>query len=422
MMLLRAALMCAAGLMCTQALAQSESSRASDAAAPAALRDALRKVWSSSPDVRAAQARLDAARARASAASRPLYNPELELAAENADVERRTLGVSLALDVSGKRRARAAQSAAEQDASEAEYEQQRIQIATRWLKAWSESALAQRQAELGRQRVQSMRAFDALAQQRLHVGDISRPERDLAALAFGEALAQSAALAGQQAAARAALRAIADIPTDALPTLPDRAPPDAARVSARAIDTLPQLRVAQAHESAAQAGIRVADAARIPDPTIALTSGNVRSGPIHDRVLGITLSVPIPLFGSGSSQAQAARADAQAALEAQLAQRLQVAATLDEARERYAALHEAQTALDATHAPALAERTAVLEKLWRAGEIGTSEYLIQLRENINAELTRLELRSSTWQSWFDYLAAAGRLGDWLDGHLQETSP
>src|ERR1700754_1507243 len=70
------------------------------------LQSAVRVVWNTSPEVQAAQAELEAARARARAAAQPLYNPELSLDAENADVNRRTAGLSLALDLSGKRRAR----------------------------------------------------------------------------------------------------------------------------------------------------------------------------------------------------------------------------------------------------------------------------------------------------------------------------
>src|SRR5699024_923331 len=57
---------------------------------PNALQTAMRQVWEVSPQVQAARAELDAARARAQAAAQPLYNPSLDLSAENADVNRRT--------------------------------------------------------------------------------------------------------------------------------------------------------------------------------------------------------------------------------------------------------------------------------------------------------------------------------------------
>jgi len=190
----------------------------------APLRNAMQRVWEASPEVQAARADVEAANARLRAASQPVYNPSLSLEAENADVDRRTAGLSLPLDLSGKRRARTSQAEAEQRSREASYELLRRDIASRWLKAWSSAALAARQRELGEHRVSLMRRFDALAAERLAVGDISSPERDLAGLALGEAQIQQASLAGNEAMARAALEAIAG---DAVtpPPLPALEPP-----------------------------------------------------------------------------------------------------------------------------------------------------------------------------------------------------
>jgi cobalt-zinc-cadmium efflux system outer membrane protein len=185
------------------------------------LRAAVQEIWNKSPEVQAAAAELEAARARARAAARPLYNPSLTADAENADVNRRTVGISLPLDLSGKRRARTAQGDADLRAGEAAYALQRIDVASRWLKAWSEVALTARQRELGQRRVEMMQRFDELAAQRLKLGDISSPERDLAALALGEAQAQQAALTGKEAAARATLQAIAGAAAEASPALPE---------------------------------------------------------------------------------------------------------------------------------------------------------------------------------------------------------
>ena len=75
-----------------------------------------------------------------------------------------------------------------------------------------------------------------------------------------------------------------------------------------------------------------------------------------------------------------------------------------------------------SRAAAFDERTALLEKLWRAGELGTSDYLVQLKQSLDTALSGLELQSQAWQAWFDYLSAAGRLTDWIDGRNQDASP
>jgi cobalt-zinc-cadmium efflux system outer membrane protein len=387
--------------------------------ASSSLQDAVRRIWQASPEVHAAQADLDASRARARAAAQPLYNPSLSLDAENADVNRRTAGVSLALDLSGKRRARAGQGEAELLAAEAAYELLRRDVASRWLKAWSTAALAARRSALGQRRLALMKRFDEMAAQRLEVGDISSPERDLAGLALGEAQVQQATLAGHEAAARAALLAISDDQRTAWPPLPSDMPPAADCVAPLPVDDLPELRQAHARQASAEAGVQVARRARIPDPTLSLTGGQVRSGPRSDQVIGVSVSIPLPVLNTGRAEVDAARAEADAATAVVRSRKFVLRAGLQEAQARYTALRGAAEAFRRGRAAAFEDRTTLLEKLWHAGEIGTSDYLVQLKQSLDTALSGQELESQTWQAWFDYLTAAGRLTDWLDGRAQD---
>jgi len=390
--------------------------------APAPLQAAVRRLWDASPDVQASRVQLDAARARADAAARPLYNPTLALDAEDADVNRRTAGLSLTLDLSGKRHARASQGSAQLRVSEARDTLVRRDIAARWLKAWSATVLAERQNLLGQRRLALMQRFDELAAQRLKVGDISSPERDLAGLALGEAQVQQAALVADEAAARASLQAVGAGQVANLPALPDDLPPSlAAAPAARTSDELPELVQARAEQDSAEAGVRMAQRARIPDPIVSLTGGQVRNGPVSDRVVGLSVSIPLPVLNTGRAEVAAAQAQAEAVAADARARRQVLDASLVEARTRYAAMRTAATAFRGGRAAAFEDRTALLEKLWRAGEISTSDYLVQLKQSLDTALSGLELERRAWQAWFDYLAAAGRLTDWIDGRSQEIS-
>ncbi|QNK01530.1 TolC family protein [Dyella telluris] len=423
MSVLRAALAGAACLMCVAVATASEV--AGDASAPSmtpSLQEALRSVWAASPDIQAARAESEAAQARVRAAAQPVYNPSLSLDAENADVDRRTVGLSLPLDLSGKRRARTAQADAQWRGREASYELLRREVASRWLKAWSAASLAARQRELGERRVALMRRFDALAAERLAVGDISSPERDLAALALGEAQIQQASLAAGEAAARAELDAVAGDAVSVAPALPAALPPASQGVEPLPVDDRPELIKARADEAAAQAGIEVARKARLPDPTISLTGGRVRTGTATDQVIGLSVSIPLPVLNSGRAEIDAALADAGAAAAVVRSRQQWTRASLREAQARYDALRTAGLAFREGRAAAFDDRTALLEKLWRAGEISTSDYLVQLKQSLDTALSALALESQAWQAWFDYLAAAGRLTDWLDGRTQDVSP
>lgn len=391
--------------------------------APIEIGRAIRELWASSPDVRAARAELEAASARARAAGQPLYNPELALSAENADVDRRTVDLSLALDLSGKRAARHAVGEAGVDVARAGYDQVRRDVAARWLKAWFAARLAARETGLGKRRVELMQRFTGLAERRLKVGDISITERDLAALALSEAQAQQAALLGRAAGAQAALAALggpADMPDAlALPGLP-------AMVNAQSAtpDQLPEMRQAQARAEGADAGIRVAQRQRVPDPVVALTGGRVRTGPgagMNQNVIGLNLTVPLPVRNSYRAEVDAARAEADAAMAGLDAQRLATRARQRESELRYAALRDASVAFSGSRAAAFDERTALLERLWQAGEIGTSDYLVQLKQSLDTALSGIALENETWQAWIDHLIAAGQLIAWTGADNKDSS-
>lgn len=384
------------------------------------LRQSVHQVWDVSPQIQAASARARAAEARARAAARPLYNPELGLHAEDADERTRAASLGLTLDLSGKRSARAARSDAGSRIHQAELQQLRRDIASRWLKAWSATVLAGRQSDLGRQRLQLMQDFDRLAARRLKVGDISSPERDLAGLALGEAQAQQAQLRSAEAMARAELEGITGDTSLALPPLPDSLPSQTGLLQPVAVNALPELQVARAQEQRANADIDVARRARIPDPTVTLSGGTIQRGSVSDRVIGLSLTIPLPVLNSGRAETDAARAEADAALADVRAQQQLASARLQLSKSRFLALREAESAFRNSRASAWQERAHVLDRLWRAGEISTSIYLIQLKQSLDTALSGLELEGQAWQAWFDYLSGAGRLVDWSDGTEQDT--
>lgn len=386
-----------------------------------ALRTALRAALQASPELAASRADLDAVRARTRAAGQPLYNPSLVLDAEQADVDRHTVGIALPLDLSGKRRARADAASADEQVAEQTYVLSRRDVAARWLKAWSGVDSAGRQQELGQRRLSLMQRFDELAAQRLRVGDISSSERDLAALALAEAQWQQAVLVGELATARAGLRAISGDQVLALPALPAGIAPTLDSVVPMTTAELPELRRVHARRQLADAGVQVARRARIPDPELSLTGGEVRSGPRTDRVIGVSISIPLPVRNSGRDEVVAARAEVAAADAGVRAAEWAASARLQEAQESYAALRDAAMAFRHGRAAAFEERSTLLEKLWRAGEIGTSEYLVQLKQSLDTALSGQQLESRTWQAWFDYLTAAGRLEDWLGEPRQDAA-
>jgi cobalt-zinc-cadmium efflux system outer membrane protein len=138
-------------------------------------------------------------------------------------------------------------------------------------------------------------------------------------------------------------------------------------------------------------------------------------------VVGVSISIPIPILNTGRAEIAAAQADVDAAFASRRATTLRSDAVLKQAQVTYAALRGASESFRQSRANAFDERARTLEKLWQASEIGTSDYLVQLKQSLDTALSGLALESQTWQAWFDYLAAAGRLTDWIDGPSKDTS-
>jgi cobalt-zinc-cadmium efflux system outer membrane protein len=147
----------------------------------------------------------------------------------------------------------------------------------------------------------------------------------------------------------------------------------------------------------------------------------VRNGPLSDRVIGLSVSIPLPVLNTGRAEVAAAQAETDAATANVRSRQFVLGARLVEAQARYSALHSAAEAFRGGRAAAFEDRTVLLEKLWRAGEISTSDYLVQLKQSLDTALSGLQLESQAWQAWFDYLTAAGRLTDWIDGRTQDVS-
>ena len=390
--------------------------------APPALRDAIRDVWARNPAVQAAEARLDAAEAQSKAAGRPLYNPDLDLLAENADVDRRTVGISQQIDWSGKRRARETAATAEVRAAIAERDEVRQRVALDWLRGFAGFQVSSDQTAVGAERVALLEQFAALAERRFRVGDIPVLERDLSVLAAQEARVQQAELVAEQAKARQTLMGVGGR-SDVLPPLPTALPPpaDAPMVSSQ-LGELPALRRAQAESEAAQARITVAERDRRPDPTILLTGGRVTDGPFHDRVVGVAVKIPLFVRNSYGAEVTAARSSADAAEATRRDLTLRASAELEQAASSYEALREAWITWQQSSAPSATERAALLQKLWEAGEVSTADYLVQLKQSLDTELTAIGLRARVWQAWADWLGASGGLAPWLGITDDLTTP
>mgnify|MGYP000187366751 CR=1 FL=1 len=396
-------------------------------AAPVQVREALSAAWEAHPASRAARATVAAARARLAAARRPAYNPELGLDAddEGSDGDRTaTVGLSQSFETGGKRQRRIAVAEAELVAARREVEQKRAEFSRDWLRAWANWDAAQRQVRVGEERVGLSQRFATLAERQLGVGDISALERDLAVLSRDEALAEQAGLIVDESEAREAFRTLGggDAAIATLPILSELPlPPAATDVAIESLAALPEWRAADARADAAEARIASAQAARRPDPTFGVRAGRIDFGPSTGNVVGLSFSMPIYIRNDYAAEVAAARAESDVAASEAARVRLELEARLERASRVHAAVLSAAAQWRASRGGDATARADLLERLWRAGELSTADFLVQLRQALDTAVAGAALDGRVWQGWIDWLYASGRLDEWMGFETSEEA-
>ena len=378
----------------------------------------VQSVVESNPRVQAAQSALNASDSLRDAASRPLYNPRLSLDVENADIDTRALGISQTLDWNGKRKARTAIAEFDRLAAQAEA------LSTRWAVTVELLAgLALHQTGVDRDalagaREQVMQDFAQLAQRRFDAGDLNQTEVALANLAATQARIQKATARARLAEARQAVRNIAPrSPATEWPSLSDAMP----QLARSASDTqslvlaLPNVVAVRRQAESADAVVDLRRRERKPDPTISLAGGEADG----EALVGVNVSIPLFVRNRFSNELNAAMAQRSQAQQIADDVMQRAHARLVSAAERYELSRGAWRDWKLAGQASLTQQTIQLRRLWEAGELSTTDYLVQVRQTLDVQESALELRQALWRAWFEWLWASGQVDAWLgQGVLQ----
>ncbi|MEJ2088002.1 MAG: TolC family protein [Gammaproteobacteria bacterium] len=372
----------------------------------------VRSVVDVNPRVRAAHAALAASGAIRTAASQPLYNPELSFLAAEGDTGRVALGFSQTLDWrGGKRKARTAVAESDRLAVESEYHKTRWAVTVELLNGLARHQTESDRDDLAQARHKVMEKFSTLAEERFGVGDLRRVEVDLAELAAMDARMQKATADAALAEARQAVRSLTlsspaaqwPMRPGSMPELPVSADPDSLVLA------LPEVVVARRHVESADAVVELRRRQQRPDPTFSLAGG----AEDDDALLGLRISMPLFVRNHFGAEVDAAVAEYALAQEMADDVLLRARARFISAAERY------ELSLGAWKDWRRAKRVNVtrqmegLQRLWNDGELSTTDYLVQLRTVLDMQEHALELREALWRAWFEWLWAAGKLDAWL---------
>ncbi|WP_395396774.1 TolC family protein [Novosphingobium sp. BL-8A] len=395
-------------------VAQAQEIAAPAAAQPAALftlEDAVAAAGGSAPALDAAHAGIDAAAAaRKVAGLRP--NPTMQTQVENVvgtgpysgfDQAETTVGLSLPIELGGKRGARVAVAKAQLDRAALEAAIAQVDVRLQVTQLYVEAVAAERRVATQRNQVQIARDALKAAQVRVLAGRASPIEEQRADVARvnAEAGLERASRLADAARVNLARRIGGPIARsldrgllDRLPAAGDYGPREAASAGTLA------LAAADANLAVADADIRLARSQRVPD--LQVGPGLRRLEATNDFAAVFSISIPIPVFNSG----KAAVAQAVAERSRVEAQRRVTALDVEQAiTDAQVQVDNAATTARAANGPAL----AAAQEAARIARIGYREGKFGQLDLLDAERTLAETRMAAIDALAAYQNARAQL-------------
>lgn len=381
---------------------------------PAPLRDLTGEVLAHNPAILAARARLDTAKGREQAATRPIYNPELALDVEDAATRTNTIGINQTIDWGNKQGGRQGVASHEVAAARASLNGVLQRVAGelcmslgRYQTALSRRVLAQRRASL-------MNRFSDLAGKRRRAGDLNQVDFELAQLAATQAQLQLAQADADRISAVESLAILVGEDRQDWPSLPESLPVIRAFDAETLVSDQPRLQAQKARIAAARSKLALRVRAQSPDPTIGIRGG--RDG--SEQLIGLSLS--IPLFVRNNYRAEVDIANAELIQKQREGQGIyqRARAQLTSAEKRYQIARKAWLLWQNQGQPSIDKQVDILERLWRAGELSTTAYLVQLNQTINTRAEALLVRERLWNTWIDWLVSSARINQWLKINIE----
>ena len=368
-----------------------------------------RDVLVTHPALQAAQAELNAARARGRAFSNPIYYPELELEYEDAADKTKTIGLNQSFDFSGKRGARREVASADVLSAQLNVNVVRTNLLSELMNALINYDVTKRDYEFENKRVRLASEFYNVDQKLYESGDLDQNELLTAKLSYASAQVSLSNATNSLSDAVAQLVGLTGQDRSEWPELPPK-PDIIPSFDLSVLDNLPHLRLAKSRSQTNRSLIKLAQRERFPDPTFGLRYGNEGSA----NLVGLQFSIPIPVRNTYSAEVKAATEEATATdlTYAELYRRAR--ANFIYASRRYEALLKTWNIWEAEGVVTLQQQTNLLERLLQIGELNAVNYLVLLNQTLDAEAQAIELHDDLWRSRILWLEASGSLNEWME--------
>ncbi|WP_177420662.1 TolC family protein [endosymbiont of Lamellibrachia barhami] len=371
----------------------------------------------SNPEIQAAKAAVNAAQARLAGAGLPLNNPELELEAERTDISTYTLGISQTIDWYNKQDAMEQAVQAELNVARTEVTALNLVKSAALLKAIGGIATHREITTLSRRRTGILERFSQLAEQRHAAGDIPQVELELARLSLAEAVMLHAGTGSELIQAKSDYFSLSGQTLNDNIRLPEQLPASLSSTldEEALVRNHPQVQVALLMAQASRQQIHAVDQERKADPTFGLRAGREES----ENLLALTFSIPLQLRNNFQSSVNAAQAEALAAEQEARQTYRNLLIRLRSAREHYLLVANAWSLWVSHGRSSLHQHIDLLEALWQAGEMSTTDYLLQVQQTLDTQIAGVRLQGDLWSTWIDWLGASGTLNAWLNKTSEE---
>ncbi|MBL4712638.1 MAG: TolC family protein [Gammaproteobacteria bacterium] len=381
----------------------------------------LNKNVNNHPLVLAAKSAVDTAGYQLVAADKALYNPELEFDTETAETDSTSIGLSQTIDWGDTRGARTAVAGSRKTAARYALESSRREVAIAFLGGLSGYQMTMALRELAEQTNTLMQRSAKLARQRFDAGDLNKVEVDLANLTFAQARFKRADAVSQHARAVQNLISLSgSVNTDwskLASLLADLDMPDPvlnqntkSQEIEKSVRRLPRMREILSRVKAAQANVKVQAGLGTVNPTITIRAGKEE----QDTLLGLNLSIPLQVRNNFRAEISAANAEMIQTERESVNDYRKLKSRLEVAIISYQLSREAWQAWEKSGANTLNEQIKLLERLWKAGELNTTDYLIQLNQALQTKASAIEQRGRMLTDWSEWLIASGKIGHWLN--------
>ena len=371
--------------------------------------DLMARAILTNPAVKSAQEKLEAEVARGRSLGQSLYNPTLDLEYENSDQVTKSIGISQTIDWRGKRTTNQNLAQIRTEKARLEYKIARNNVMASIAKAISDYERNNEILSLREKSLNSATELASYAQSRHLQGDITLKELQTANLALFRARTEKNNAMSAMLGAKQLVEALTGVEAmywslTYLSNLP--LPPLEENINRES----PSLLLSQAAYFEKKAEVEVARKRRSVDPTVGVKYG--KEG--DSDLIGVNLSVPLPIRNTFSHDFVASQKDMQSSeFDFENKKRL-YEATLISNHSRISLLSSSWQSWQSGDDKSLDNQYELMARLLENDEISTLNYLLEIEQLFQTEEAIIDMRFNLEVAWIDWFELTGNFNEWME--------